>query len=152
MTSSYWMLGTLPKTLPLNSLSNACAYAALRLLLLGCLCALGLAATAHAQAPTEERRFSGDTYAEAQQRVESARKASEQSESDLRRLDKEFQDADAEMKSAHKQWDESKARLEQAKRRLAEGAKRSVEAKRTLDREEQAFGQLRRATAKPPKT
>ena len=115
---------------------------------LGALSAIA-ASPAQAQAPTEERRHRADSYADAQQRVEFARKASEQSELELPNREKEFQDADNAMKAAQKQFDEARARREKARKDFSDAASRSTEAKRTFDREAAAFERLRKGEAAP---
>jgi hypothetical protein len=105
------------------------------------------AVAALAQSPVEERQIRPDAYSAAQQRVEFARKSSEAAEADVRRLDGDFQEADNAMQAAQKQLEASRARRDKARQSLAQAAKRSAEAKRGLEREEQAFEQLRKAGA-----
>ena len=102
-----------------------------------------------ARAPIEERGHRTDAYADAQQRVEFARKASEQAEADLKTREREFQESDDAMKAAQKQFDEARARREKARKDLSEAANRSTEAKRGFDRESAAFEKMRKAETAP---
>lgn len=103
-----------------------------------------------AQAPIEERGHRTDAYADAQQRVDFSRKASQQAETDLKAREFEFQQADDALKAAQKQFDEARARREKARKELSDAANRSTEAKRGLDRESAAFEKMRKAES-PPK-
>jgi len=108
-----------------------------------------LATVAMAQAPIEERGHRTDAYADAQQRVEFSRRASQQAEADLKAREFEFQQADDAMKAAQKQFDEIRARRDKARKELSDAANRSTEAKRGLDRESAAFEKMRKAEAAP---
>jgi len=107
------------------------------------------AVAAQVQSPVEERQVRPDAYSAAQQRVESAHKSSETAEADLRRRDGDFQEADNAMQAAQKQLDAARARRDKARQALAQAAQRSAEARRGLEREDQAFEQLRKAAAAP---
>lgn len=102
-----------------------------------------------AQAPIEDRGRRTDAYADAQQRVDFSRKASQQAEADLKAKEFEFQQSDDALKAAQKQFDEARARREKARKELSDAANRSTEAKRGLDRESAAFEKMRKAEATP---
>lgn len=107
------------------------------------------AVLAQGKAPIEDRGHRTDAYADAQQRVDFSRKASQQAEADLKTKEFEFQQADDAMKAAQKQFDEARARREKARKELSDAANRSTEAKRGLDRESAAFEKMRKAEAAP---
>jgi septal ring factor EnvC (AmiA/AmiB activator) len=111
--------------------------------------AMSAAQAQQTRAPIEERGHRTDAYADAQQRVDFSRKASQQAEVDLKTKEFEFQQADDAMKAAQKQFDETRARREKARKDLSDAANRSTEAKRELDRESAAFEKMRKADAAP---
>ena len=102
-----------------------------------------------AQAPIEDRGRRADAYADAQQRVDFSRKASQQAEADLKAKEFEFQQSDDALKAAQKQFDEARARREKARKELSDAANRSTEAKRGLDRESAAFEKMRKTEVTP---
>ncbi len=107
-----------------------------------------LASAAFAQkavrAPAEERSHaSTDPLGEAQQRVEFARRTSEQAGDRVKQAERVLKEFDAEFQSARKQLDQSALRRDAARRDLADAKSKAAVASKGYEKESAAFDRLR---------
>lgn len=101
------------------------------------------AGQAHAQAPVEDRKFSGEPIANAQQRVEFARRGMSEAEDRARQADIEHKQALEQLALARKQYDEAKRRSDAARKSLDQAKARYAEARTLYEKESSDFDRLR---------
>ena len=101
-------------------------------------------AVALAQAPVEERGVTGNSFLEAQQRVEFARRAADQAYSALRDAERDLRQADSAVESARRQLDEARTQAERSKKGLAQARAKAAESRAVYERESAQFGRIRR--------
>ena len=105
---------------------------------------LMLPALALAQAPVEDSGVRGDSFVEAQQRVEFARRAAEQADQRMAAAEGAVKTADTALASARKQFDEAKAGADKARRELEQARAKAGESHKMYEREATEFERLRR--------
>ena len=111
-----------------------------------CLALAALCAVANAQAPVEERGVVPNLSLGAQQRVESARRAAERADSELKDAERNVRRGQSALESAQWQYENAKAKLEQARKNLEDARAKATESRATYDRESAQFERLRRGT------
>ena len=105
---------------------------------------LVFAASARAQAPTEERRPQGNALVDAQQRTEFARQASTAANSRTAVAEQALKEADAEVKAVQKQMDAARGRQDKARKDLADARAAAAAAKKDFERQSAELERTRR--------
>src|SRR4051812_41964441 len=103
-----------------------------------------LAASAWAQAPTEERQPPGSPLADAQQRTEFARQSNATANGRVAAAEQSAREADAVMKEAQQQFDAARGRQDKAKKELADARSAAAAAKKDFERQSAELERTRR--------
>lgn len=115
-----------------------------RLLWLAMLIMPFIGGQAVAQAPTEERRHSGEPLSDAQQRVEYARNAGALADDRVRVANEALKAADADMQAARRQLEQARVRQDTARKELAEAHSKADTVKKDYQRESAELERIRR--------